>query len=113
MRFDIEETRVCVEYQRQLAVFQAFVRKNASAGSPEQVVGSIVEWTHLMVLLEQRLADTRANACGATVADIVIGLSVNCWLWGPIDKPTLRLVKAYFRLTQRAAAKGYLGEEVD
>lgn len=98
------------------AAFVSIVRKNPTAGTPEQVAASIAEWSRMMGILEQRLSDTRAHVCGATftVADIVTGLSVNRWHRAPIDKPTLPLVDAYFaKLARRPAARKYLGEGTD
>lgn len=96
--------------------FLSIVRKSPTAGSAEQIANSLAEWTRMMRLLEQRLADRRLHVCGPlfTVADIVIGLSVNRWLLTPMDKPALPFVQGYFaRLAQRPAARAYLGEGTD
>jgi glutathione S-transferase len=96
--------------------FQAIVRKNQKAGTAEQIQRSLKDWTTMLRLLEQRLVSSGPHVCGDafTVADIVIGLSVNRWFQTPIERPDLPLVRAYLdRLMQRAAAKPYLGGETD
>ena len=58
-----------------------------------------------MAILDQTLAATGAYVTGPafTLADVVIGLSVNRWFASPIDRPELPAVAAYFeRLSQRA-----------
>jgi glutathione S-transferase len=96
--------------------FQSIVRRNAHAGTADQVALSLAEWTRMMQLLEQRLADARSYICGAdfTVGDIVIGLSINRWLQTPTERPALPRVDSYFRkLIQRPAATAYLGGSTD
>jgi len=96
--------------------FQAIVRKNQIAGTAEQVAASLVEWARMMRLLERRLADGRLHVCGKpfTLADIVIGLSVNRWFQTPIERPELPSVRAYFdRLSQWPAAHTHLGDGTD
>jgi len=56
-------------------------------------------------MLDEQLARTGAFVAGPTftLADIVIGLSVNRWFETPIERPALDHVQAYYdRLTQRA-----------
>ncbi len=96
--------------------FQALVRKNAAAGSPEQVRRSLDEWTTMLHLLEGRLSGANGYVCGSTftTADIVIGLSVNRWFQAPIARPGLPAVRAYLdRLLQRPAAHRHLGADTD
>jgi glutathione S-transferase len=96
--------------------FQSIVRKSAHAGTADQVAQSLAEWTRMMRLLEQRLSDARLYTCGTefTVADIVIGLSINRWFQAPIERPALPCIEAYFRkLIQRPAAATYLGGNTD
>ena len=95
--------------------FQSIVRKNAH-GTADQIAHSLAEWTRMMLLLEQRLADARPYICGAqfTVADIVIGLSVNRWFQTPMERPALPRIGSYFgKLMQRPAAATYLGGSTD
>lgn len=96
--------------------FPALVRGNPAGATPAQVARSVGEWTAAVALLESRLARTGPYACGAdfTVADVVIGLSVNRWLQAPIDRPSLPAVERYFaRLVERPAARPYLGGATD
>lgn len=49
-----------------------------------------------MVLLDAQLADTSAYVCGNefTLADVVLGLSLNRWLSTPIERPALPALQA-------------------
>lgn len=96
--------------------FQAIVRKNADAGSVEQIRQSLAEWTPTLRLLERRLVDAGAFVCGDTftVADVVIGLSVNRWFQTPMARAELPAVRDYFdRLLQRKAARAHFGGDTD
>ncbi len=58
----------------------------------------------MMGILERRLASTRAFVVGSgfTLADVVLGLSVNRWLMTPIERPDYPAVAAYYeRLKER------------
>jgi glutathione S-transferase len=60
-----------------------------------------------MAILDAQLARTGAFVAGPgfTLADIVLGVSVNRWLMTPMDRPTLPAVATYVeRLKQRPAA---------
>lgn len=96
--------------------FQAVVRRSPQAGSADQVARSLRDWTAMLALLEAQLARIGPYACGDTftVADIVIGLSVNRWLQAPIERPAFAAVQQYFdRLRERTAAQPYLGGDTD
>lgn len=96
--------------------FQALVRRNPQAGNAEQIARSLRDWTAMLALLEAQLARSGPYACGGafTVADIVIGLSVNRWLQAPIDRPVFAAVQRYFeRLRERSAAQRFLGGDTD
>ena len=61
-------------------------------------------WNEHMALIETKLAATGAFIGGETftLADIVLGLSVNRWLMTPIERPSLPCVAAYYdRLSTR------------
>lgn len=67
---------------------------------------SILSWNHLMHLLDQQLAKTNAYIIDEhfSLADIVIGLSVQRWYLTPFHKPDYQNVQAYYqRLSQREA----------
>ena len=98
------------------AAFLAIVRKNDDAGTPAQIAKSRAAWAAMMQLLERRLAAGDPYVCGGTftVADIVIGLSVNRWFQTPMERPEMPAARAYWeRLMQRPAAKPYLGGTTD
>ncbi|MGU3494318.1 glutathione S-transferase family protein [Xanthobacteraceae bacterium A53D] len=97
--------------------FLSIVRNRPDAGTEDQIRASLAEWARMMRLLEGRLADGRRHVCGATftLADIVIGLSLNRWFQTPMAHPDMPLCEAYYqRLLQRPAVKPYLmGGETD
>jgi len=96
--------------------FLAIARKNPGAATSEQVRESQAQWAAMMQLLERRLARGGPYACSGTftLADIVIGLSVNRWFQMPMERPDLPLAHAYWqRLIERPAAKPYLGGSTD
>lgn len=96
--------------------FQAIVRKNPKAGSEAQIDQSLREWTAMLRLLEHRMIAAGPYVCGEafTVADIVIGLSVNRWFQAPIERAEVPGVRAYLeRLLVRPAAKPHLGSGTD
>ncbi|GGF57511.1 glutathione S-transferase [Azorhizobium oxalatiphilum] len=96
--------------------FLSIVRGSPHAGTDEQVRASLNEWSRMLRLLEGRLADGRRHVCGGafTLADIVIGLSVNRWFQTPMARPDMPLSRAYFaRLMERPAARAYMGGDTD
>jgi glutathione S-transferase len=84
--------------------FLALVRSDPSFQDPKLIAAGVTQWNAMMSILERRLASTGAFAAGGifTLADVVLGLSVNRWLMTPIERPTYPTVAAYFdRLKQR------------
>ncbi|MGJ7914248.1 glutathione S-transferase family protein [Massilia sp. LXY-6] len=77
--------------------FMALVRNSPAHGDPGQVAGSIAQWNRHMGILEGQLAKTGAWAAGAafSLADIVLGLSVNRWLATPMERPDYPAIEAY------------------
>jgi glutathione S-transferase len=77
--------------------YMALVRKSPAHTDPSAISASAREWNRLMTLLDAQLA-AKAYICGdsLTLADIVLGLSVNRWLSTPIERPALPAVAAYF-----------------
>lgn len=96
--------------------FMASVRRHADFLSDERAVErSIHHWNAQMLLLERRLAETGAYAAGSTftLADIVLGLSVQRWLLTPIERPATPALQAYRdRLQARAAVAAWLPSDV-
>ena len=96
--------------------FQALVRRNPKAGSAEQIAQSLADWAAMLRLLESRFTRSGPFVCGETftVAEIVIGVSVNRWFQSPIERPELPNVRAYLdRLLQRPASRPHIGGTTD
>lgn len=84
--------------------FMALVRNSPAHGDAAQVERSVKEWNRHMGILEGQLDRTGAFAAGAqfTLADIVLGLSVNRWLMTPMERPDYPALDAYLsRLMER------------
>jgi glutathione S-transferase len=77
--------------------FMAVVRHSPAHDDPAQLVHGIAEWNRHMGILEGQLRKTGAYAAGAdfSLADIVLGLSVNRWLMTPIERPDYPAIAAY------------------
>jgi glutathione S-transferase len=96
--------------------FQALVRQNPLAGNNMQIERSLKEWAAMVGLLEARLSRIGPYVCGSTftVADIVIGLSVNRWYQSPIERQIFPAVQSYFdRIKNRKPARPYIQGETD
>lgn len=92
--------------------FLALVRNTPPNPDQERLAASIESWNRLMGILDGQLRKTGGHAAGAdfTVADIVIGLTVNRWLMTPIERPDYPAVAAYFqRLSARPAFAAHGG----
>jgi glutathione S-transferase len=86
--------------------FMALVRNSPAHSDAAAIESSINSWNRHMAILDRQLERTRAFACGDTftLADVVLGLSVNRWAMTPFDHPALPAVQAYCeRLAQRPA----------
>jgi len=84
--------------------FMFLVRKSPAYQDNAAAQSSIVAWNEKMQLLDTALAKTGLYITGAefTLADIVLGLSVNRWLMTPMQRPELPAVAAYYqKLSQR------------
>ena len=90
--------------------FMALVRKSPAYTDQAAIDSSVRSWNRHMAILDQTLAATGAYVTGPTftLADVVIGLSVNRWFASPIDRPELPAVATYFeRLSQRAGFRAH------
>jgi glutathione S-transferase len=88
--------------------FMALVRLSPNHTDAQATAASVRHWNHHMTLLDHQLRKTGAFVTGPvfTLADIVLGLSVNRWLMTPMQRPPLAAVAAYDeRLRERP---GYL-----
>ncbi|MDF3865268.1 glutathione S-transferase [Pseudomonas denitrificans (nom. rej.)] len=85
-------------------VFMARVRNSPSHTDESAIALSEAQWNHCMALLDRQLERTGAFATGAcfSLADVVLGLSVNRWYLTPMQRPELPAVAAYYeRLSER------------
>lgn len=82
------------------------IRHSPAHQDPEQVQKSIQSWNQMMQILEEQLAKTHAYVTGQdfSLADIVIGLSVQRWYLTPFEKPNFPNVKRYYDLLSQRAA---------
>ena len=91
--------------------FMALVRQNPDFTDPAAIAQSAQQWQQKLQILDAELAKTGAYICGAdfTLADILLGLSLNRWLQTPIsDRLELPHLAAYQqRLAQRPAAQQF------
>lgn len=78
--------------------FMGLVRKDPAYADPQVIEASVKDWNGKMEILAGQLDSTGAFVAGEnfTVADIVIGLSVNRWFWTAIERPHLPSVSRYF-----------------
>ncbi|WBL71952.1 glutathione S-transferase family protein [Serratia liquefaciens] len=85
-------------------VFMSRVRQDAAYQDPQRLAAAEREWNRLMGMLEQHLAQGKTYIAGATfsLADVVIGVSLNRWLMTPFVRPDYPRLQEYWqRLKQR------------
>lgn len=90
--------------------FMALVRQHPAFTDQVQVAASAAAWNRNVGILDRHLAAHGPYAAGAqfTLADIVLGLSLNRWLMTPIERPDYRAIAAYLeRLLQRPAYREF------
>jgi glutathione S-transferase len=83
--------------------FMALVRNSPAHADPAQVANSIAQWNRAMGILEGQLGKTGAYAAGAafSLADVVLGLSLNRWLSTPMERPDYPALQAYAGLLRQ------------
>jgi glutathione S-transferase len=84
--------------------FMSLVRHSPAYQDPAQVQASAAEWNQRLGILERQLEATGRFVTGEqfTLADIVLGLSINRWLMTPIERPDYPALAAYYeRLAER------------
>jgi len=84
--------------------FMALVRQSPAFFDPAQIAASAAAWNRNVGILDRQLAAGGPFAAGEqfTLADVVLGLSLNRWLMTPIDRPEYPAIKAYIeRLLER------------
>jgi glutathione S-transferase len=90
--------------------FMALVRRSAAHADSAQVDASAASWQRHMGILARQLEQTGAYVAGATfsLADIVLGLSVNRWLMTPLPRPEHAAIAAYVeRLSARPGHRAF------
>jgi glutathione S-transferase len=90
--------------------FMALVRQSPAFADPAQIAASAAAWNRNVGILERHLAAGGPYAAGErfTLADIVLGLSLNRWLMTPIERPELPAIAAYVeRLLGRPGYREY------
>lgn len=95
--------------------FMSLVRGSPAHSDPAQLGASVMQWNRHMGILERQLEKTGAFAAGPdfSLADIVLGLSINRWLMTPIERPVLPAIDSYVaRLRQRPAYLEFAGNGV-
>ncbi len=95
--------------------FMARVRQSPEHADPAQIEASVREWNRRMGILDAQLARTGAHVAGDafTVADIVVGLSVNRWKMTPMERPELPAVTTYLhRLEARPGFRRHGGNGI-
>jgi len=93
-------------------VFHSRVRKNPDFQDPAALRHGEQRWAATMDILDQQLARTGAFVSGDrfSLADIVIGLSVNRWFGTSFERPALPAVEAYHaRLAEREGFRLFCG----
>ncbi|MES2106346.1 MAG: glutathione S-transferase [Pseudomonadota bacterium] len=87
-------------------VFMALVRNSPAHTDAQAIAAGVANWNRHMAILDAHLSGSGDYAAGQhfTLADIVLGLSVNRWMMTPIERPHLPAVAAYYeRLSRRPA----------
>ena len=98
------------------AAFMALVRQNPDYVHDHAAIArSTEQWNALMLILEQRLAETDSYILGETftLADVVVGLSLQRWLLTPILRPSTPALTAYRqRLQTRPAVQAWIPADI-
>ncbi len=90
--------------------FMALVRNSPAHQDPAQIEAGVAGWNRHIGILEAQLGKTGAYVVGEefTLADVVLGLSVNRWMMTPMARPDYPNVSAYYdRLDERPAFREF------
>ncbi len=88
----------------------ALVRKSPAHQQADAIEASAQAWNRAMLILERQLEKTSAYVCGDefTLADVVLGLSLQRWYSTPIKRPEAPALANYYELlSQRPAYLEY------
>lgn len=95
--------------------FMALVRRHPAFQDAIATAASIESWNHHMRLLDLHFERGGQFATGEffTLADVVLGLSIQRWLQSPIDRPPLDAVHGYYqRLSVRPAFRSQIDPQI-
>ncbi|WP_317202056.1 glutathione S-transferase [Janthinobacterium sp.] len=90
--------------------FMALVRESPQHRNAADLEAGIANWVKHMAILERHLQAGAEYVTGDafTLADVVLGLSVNRWFMTPMKRPDYPAVAAYYeRLSRRAGFLQY------
>lgn len=90
--------------------FMSLVRNSAQHQDAALLAAGVAGWNQHIGILERQLAHGQPFVTGDTftLADVVLGLSVNRWLMTPLQRPDHPLVAAYYeRLSERPGFMQY------
>jgi glutathione S-transferase len=78
--------------------FMALVRRSPAHADAAAIAAGVANWNRHIGILDAQLEKSGAWVAGATftLADVVLGLSVNRWLMTPMERPDYRAVTAYY-----------------
>ncbi|QEN49616.1 glutathione S-transferase family protein [Pseudomonas protegens] len=78
--------------------FMGLVRQHADYQDSQRIGSSLLAWNAKMQILERQLERSGAYVLGEdfSLADIVLGLSVNRWEMTPMEHPAYPAVAAYY-----------------
>lgn len=82
--------------------FTSLIRRDPAYQDPQKLDAGAAEWNRLMGILDAQLARTGAYVTGDdfSLADVVLGLSVNRWKMTPIEHDAYSAVEAYYQRLQ-------------
>lgn len=95
--------------------FMHLVRQSPDYADSSMAAQSVISWNKNMHLLDTVLEHKPHFVTGAdfSLADIVLGLSINRWLMTPIERPDLPAVAAYYqRLSHRQGFQQFCGNGI-
>ncbi len=79
--------------------FMALVRDSPTHRDPDQIQASVETWNrHIGILDRQLAAGPYVTGDTFSLADVVLGLSVNRWMLAPIERPRYPAVLDYYEL---------------
>lgn len=81
-------------------VFMGLVRQHPQFQEPDKLLESANQWNRMMTILDRHLQGSGPYVTGThfSLADVVLGLSINRWRSTPLQHAELRNVDAYFQL---------------